>query len=943
MVGWVTGKAYFLFFGITKANTLVTREPEDLQHPGLPARIVETVATMQELHDTFLSTGDHDYLDSAVAIAEEAALSEQDNYVQSAFSLLLVRLRNKQNQSCGAEMGWLTPSEALNSMLTGATEISCLDLVIDIAQDIISYPLPGGTPQRTQMLLDSALEAKGYRKYLPDGFEEVIRLATEAIDITTPEYPDHSLMLFNLGQMYYTRYQWIGSLVDLEHAIEWMEKAHTAALFNHPTCTRVAALLMLGDMFYNRYKINIHLNPIVQTVGMSEDAFTRFSIQSVSRADLLNRSNGLPKVGEGYPGPREDLGKAIECFRNALTSGDIGKLQKPTLQKLADWTHERYIWLKEISDLNIFTKYSEELANAFPDNYIDRLYALHRLGGSHFTKWMRSGSLEDINQAIKFARAAVEAVAQHGSERAVALGKLSYYLAIRYRQTKTVEDIGQAISLNQEALDGDQGLGREGLLLTRGHIFAIRYEEWGALDDLTEGIYWYREAASAADAASGARIHALHYVSFLLLRRYLRLGTMGDAEEAKVLLGQVVAATPINSPHRLDRIKMLIEALWITDQQLEGMGRFELLLTMVEELDAAIPADDILGKEGKGLIGMMWFMKCIAPNGSQNLEKAIKYLEEALKVLHPAEGNRTLFLDMLGSLLYIKFQMNPLPKYFHYILRTSYEVWHCHLTSTITRIRGALRASKLLAERRMWQESSSILADVVKALPMIHSRHLSRDDLQFFLSNRVVNHTQIAADAVSIGFQAGEEAAHCVRLLEFGRGVIMGHAIDCRSDVTDLRCKHPGVFDEFHKLRLVIDSPPTRVGMGIEGLDLPPLHERQKREEAAQCLATKLASIRQLPGFEGFQLPPRSDELVSIASEGPIVMFNSTEIRSDAIIVTGSTIKALALPDLDYPSVKERMSQVAKLARVHVGHMHPETSRCRNFYYGYGILRWSRL
>lgn len=143
----------------------------------------------------------------------------------------------------------------------------------------------------------------------------------------------------------------------------------------------------------------------------------------------------------------------------------------------------------------------------------------------------------------------------------------------------------------------------------------------------------------------------------------------------------------------------------------------------------------------------------------------------------------------------------------------------------------------------------------------------------------------------------------------------MGHVIDCRSDVTDLRCKHPGVFGGFHKLRLVIDSPPARVGMGIEGLDLPPLHERQKREEAAKCLATKLASIRQLPGFEGFQLPPRSEELVSIAPEGSIVMFNSTEIRSDAIIVTGSSIKALALPDLDYLSVKERMSQVAKLAK----------------------------
>lgn len=174
---------------------------------------------------------------------------------------------------------------------------------------------------------------------------------------------------------------------------------------------------------------------------------------------------------------------------------------------------------------------------------------------------MRSEPLENISKTIKFARDLVEATAQNSSERVRALDRLSYYLLVRYRCTGAVEDIEQAISLSQEALDGDPGSGREELLSTRGHIFTIRYLEWGTLDDLTEGIYWYREAASAADAASDARIHALYCVSMLLLRRYYRLGAMEDAEEAKVLLEQVVAATPINSSNRLDRIHMFIEAL----------------------------------------------------------------------------------------------------------------------------------------------------------------------------------------------------------------------------------------------------------------------------------------------------------------------------------------------------------------------------------------------
>lgn len=140
--------------------------------------------------------------------------------------------------------------------------------------------------------------------------------------------------------------------------------------------------------------------------------------------------------------------------------------------------------------------------------------------------------------------------------------------------------------------------------------------------------------------------------------------------------------------------------------------------------------------------------------------------------------------------------------------------------------------------------------------------------------------TPLVSDAISISLQAGATPLHCLNLLEFGRGVIMGLAINCRSHVSDLKGKYPYIFKMFDLLRTKIDSP----------LDNYTGHEssRRRRVEHIRRFDKTLASIRQLPGFERFQLGPSLNELVSMAADGPIIIFNTTELRSDAIIVTSS-------------------------------------------------------
>jgi hypothetical protein len=99
----------------------------------------------------------------------------------------------------------------------------------------------------------------------------------------------------------------------------------------------------------------------------------------------------------------------------------------------------------------------------------------------------------------------------------------------------------------------------------------------------------------------------------------------------------------------------------------------------------------------------------------------------------------------------------------------------------------------------------------------------------------------------------------------------VGPTIYCRSDLSGLQLKHREEFDKFHRLRIEIDSPnqadpsaELNTAFPREGPENNKYNyqkERDKRTQTAHELAEVLASIRELPGFEGFHSTPfqRSD------------------------------------------------------------------------------------
>ncbi|KAJ5711932.1 hypothetical protein N7488_006088 [Penicillium malachiteum] len=135
-------------------------------------------------------------------------------------------------------------------------------------------------------------------------------------------------------------------------------------------------------------------------------------------------------------------------------------------------------------------------------------------------------------------------------------------------------------------------------------------------------------------------------------------------------------------------------------------------------------------------------------------------------------------------------------------------------------------------------------------------------------------------------------------------GVIIGQLMEDRSEISNLAQSYPEAATEYDRLRNEVNTTTP----DLEGDDFR-LTRTQKLLEAVTKLEECIRSIRALPGLERFLLGPSLSELMHHAAEGPIIIVNVTELRSDAIIIQVSGVDTIELPQLIRSKTTEWIKQ----------------------------------
>ncbi|KAF3012603.1 hypothetical protein E8E14_007733 [Neopestalotiopsis sp. 37M] len=181
----------------------------------------------------------------------------------------------------------------------------------------------------------------------------------------------------------------------------------------------------------------------------------------------------------------------------------------------------------------------------------------------------------------------------------------------------------------------------------------------------------------------------------------------------------------------------------------------------------------------------------------------------------------------------------------------------------------------------------TIAASGFEALTIGCTRDLSRRDQQ-----RATKVTSgLAADGCAISIMKGNNT-EALQRVEQGRGLILGHLMDRSGDLAELYAKAPDLAHSYVKTRTKAFQP----AIVTEGHSWESFVDEKRRAHSE--LKQKEDEIRQLPDFENFQLPLSESQLKSCATDGPIVIVNITDLRSDAILVTEAGVRSIHLPDL---------------------------------------------
>ncbi|MFB7253714.1 CHAT domain-containing tetratricopeptide repeat protein [Streptomyces nojiriensis] len=568
------------------------------------------------------------------------------------------------------------------------------------------------------------------------------------------------------------------------------------------------------------------------------------------------------------------------------------------------------------------------IVHSLPEDHPARAALLSNLGIALLMRATYTTAVTGLDEAVETVRAAVRAVSDQDPERPVYLTNLGLALRARFERSGAPADIDEAVEMLRAAVratsDGDAE--RASRMYHLSLALGVRFERTAALPDLDEEVELIRTVVRTAPAGHPDQVKYRSVLGGVLKARFERTGAMEDLEEAVRLTRAAVRDAPGD---RHDRAQGLSALSFVLLTRFEHSGEANDLDEAVESARAAVrvapdqypDVDRAILLFGLGGALLRRFGLTAAP---ADLDEAVEALRGALRIVPEDYPLRAAYEAVLGDALGKRSERDGSAQ------RDGQEqlsLWRRTVEERTAPPRLRIMTAR---EAARWAAPSDpalaagLLAQAVLMLPELAPRRLHRGDQQFVLGSVSAG---LAAEAASTALDdptvdVRERPARALRLAEAGRAVLLSQALETRSDLTDLYDEHPGLAERFCELRDLLDQGQAEAAApGAAGRTAATGRERH---HLAQELEAVLARIRACEGFTAFGLPPTLDDLLAEAAHGPVVTFNVSRYRSDALLLTRDGVTSCPLPRLTEEAV---IGQVNTFYRALAGTMASDGDR----------------
>ncbi|KAM5466949.1 hypothetical protein MauCBS54593_005568 [Microsporum audouinii] len=717
-----------------------------------------------------------------------------------------------------------------------------------------------------------------------DDINDAIKYVRLAVQWTPEGHPLMASRLNNLGIMLMGRYEGTGSISDLEEAIEVTRQVITSSE-NHPELA--GFLTNLGNQLGFHYDKTGEMKSLEEAISISRRA-VELDLSGPNRPMLLNNlSNWL---SERYKriGEMQDLEVAIRLTRQAIELTPEGHPDKRRiwLSNLGNQLENRYIHTGDVADLEAAIQITRQTLMDTPESRPERARIMNDLGNKLESRYERTGNTQDIEEAIQLGRMAIKSTPNRHPGLPRRLNDLANKLENRYMRTGEKQDINESIQLSQQAVNlcPNDLPARMGWLANLAMKLKNRYERTGEQLDLNRAIRAARLSVDRSPDNHPEHAEHLNSLANLLERQYERTDDIRSIEEAIQISRQAVDLTPDDHPDRAIFLTNLGNRLSHIYRRIGEAQTLEEAICLTRQAVELIPKDASSRPSYLNNLGNKLKARYQSVGSIPDLDEAIQLIEQAIDLTPANHPNQVVYLINLGNHIECRYERTLLRQDLARACGIFFRAWYCQNGIPFHRLRAVSRLLKLLPLQGEFAIAAQLAERAIDHLPIINSRSLDLQDRQFVVSM----FAGIAADACSL-FLDSQKPDQALQSLESGRAVIIGQLVDDRSDISGISKLCPELGNSYRSLLEEVNKPHDDGAPDLEQ------HVRRRRT-AVKELDACIQKIRTLPGYQRYLRNQSIAEMQKCAADGNIIIVNVTTIRSDAIVVTSTSVRIVRLP-----------------------------------------------
>jgi CHAT domain len=768
-------------------------------------------------------------------------------------------IRESQLQTLSDEVDRIYESGDVRQVDTAIA--ACRSAVAVLSSDHIAPD--GGLHGRILRCLCVAQTARYNRTGAETDLDELINVRRQAVDLVPADDPLRGDLLRMLAAGRLLRFQQLRDVADLEEMIKVGRRAAEAGLDEGRSA-----------LLYSNLCFGLHY---------------RYLLRGVAR----------------------DISDAVEYGRLAVqNAGPDHPFRSGCLANYSAALLRRFELLGHEADLEAGRTSAEQAArNATDPGQVPT--ALLALATAMRLQAEQTDSPAENEKAVAAAGLALRSAVDQ--DRAECLSNLALCLERRFELTGDQDALSKAVDLGRQAVNLTKGGDQARYQSNYGSFLLRRYQLVGELADLSAGVGACLAAADAAMLNAPLRARYLGNLSNALAAEYQRTGVADAWDRAMKAARAALQASPDDDANRGSYLNGLAGVLMLRPEDVSGddlAEAAELSRQAVERAPAG-SAQQAVFMAARSLIMLISYAQA---KRKPELDEAVNAAQGAVNITSAEHQFRALYLGRLVIALLARAQLKRntadqagAASDQEAAARAGREA------SEITTAPPALRAAaaagwgNAAAADGDWAEAVHAYQAAIELAAKAAPRALARADQEFQLAQLRGLGSRAAACCLKL-----DRRDLAVELLEQGRGVLLGQALDVRTDLTELRALRPELATRFADLRDRLAAAETTPEHKSQPLG-PSASESEAARASRAAEARRridgefeavIAEARGLPNMERFLLPPRISDLLPTEEHEIIAMITVDADQSHALLLTSAGIQVVPLPGLSPAAVQ---------------------------------------